>query len=105
MTAPDIPTVTASDPRWADTGITARQRDYWSQLGLLLTIGEARPGSGYQRVWPETEIEVAALMVRLIVAGIIPPVAARIARNGIHEVTEIGPGLYVGVECPAHRHA
>lgn len=67
------------------TGLTARQLDYWATKGYLQPT-KANPGSGFQRRWPTSERDVAALMVRLVKAGLAVNIAASVAR----EVVETG---------------
>jgi hypothetical protein len=75
------------DPRWAEFGVTYRQLDYWTRHGLL-SSDPPTPGSGTARRWSETEVEVAARLVRLLAAGLSLRVAAGVARAGcgVHEL-------------------
>lgn len=93
-----IAVTTATDPRWTKHArVTYRQLDYWTTKGYLLTTdGAASPGIGQPRVWPVTEIEVAARMIRLIAAGLVPRAAALVARNGFG-VTNLGDGITIEV--------
>lgn len=73
------------------TGATYRQLDHWCRREYLDVPGY---GVGTPRQWPESEIKVAQVMVRLTKAGIPPKVACKIARG----TTQIGPGITVTVE-------
>src|SRR5690606_4903181 len=53
-----------ADPRWLQVGVTYRMLDYWTTTGVL-RCDNPSPGSGRRRLWPESEIEVAARIVRL----------------------------------------
>jgi hypothetical protein len=81
--------VTLADMR--ATGATYRQLDYWTRCGWLLddpehTLGlNTLPGSGYWRKWTERDRRVAALMMRLIRAGLRTGVAAQIAHQAVDE--------------------
>jgi hypothetical protein len=74
------------------TGATYRQLDHWCRRGYLMS---GTPGTGYPRDWPESEIQVATVMVKLAAAGIPPKVAERVARAGGN--LEIGPGVWVSM--------
>ena len=66
-------------------GITYRQLDYWTRCGYLRPGQRANmrgDGIGYAREWSESELTVAAAMGRLIRLGLLPHVAARVARAG-----------------------
>ena len=75
------PTVGWSDPRWRTAGITVRRLDTWTVKGWLQTAGDATPGSGNYRRWPEAEIAVGARIAQLIHIGFQPALAARLARS------------------------
>lgn len=72
------------------TGATYRQLDHWCRMGYL---HPGSPGTGHSRVWPSTEIVVAAKMVRLVKAGISPRVAEQVARGQ----SNIGHGVTVTI--------
>ncbi len=73
-------TVIASDPRWAEAGLTYRQLWRWTTWGYLQCVGNPSPGSGNLRRWPESEIAIAARMLRLIEDGFTLRAAAKRAR-------------------------
>jgi DNA-binding transcriptional MerR regulator len=77
-----------------EIGITYRQCDHWTRLGLLkpLHLG----GSGHSREWTRAELDVARLMGRLVKAGMKPAVAAAIARSGDARY-EIADGIFIEV--------
>jgi hypothetical protein len=63
------------------SGATYRQLDYWIRQGYLRGIG--MEGSGTIRDYPDAEVEIAAIIVRLLAAGLVLPVAAAVARTVI----------------------
>jgi DNA-binding transcriptional MerR regulator len=63
-------------------GVSYRRLDYWTRRGYLKPDGNGL-GSGYWRRWPDDELAVAALMARLVGAGLVLDVAAKIARAAI----------------------
>jgi hypothetical protein len=80
------------------TGINYRQLDYWTNQGYLHCLDRKADKSGYPRRWPLAEREIAALMVRMIKAGIVPAVAATAARDAIEnhpDYAVIGNGLTI----------
>lgn len=60
-------------------GISYRQLDYWTRVGVLQPLGHARPGSGYERRWSQAEVRVATVVGRLANLGatrhVLRPVA------------------------------
>jgi DNA-binding transcriptional MerR regulator len=75
-----------------ELGITYRQLDWWTRLGLLrpLHVG----GSGVNREWTRAELEVARLMGHLVRAGATPALAERLARS---RRCELSPGIWIEV--------
>lgn len=75
------------------TGGTDRQIDHWVRSGHLRPVHDG--GSGRPREWPNTEVRVARLMVRLTAAGFTPARAAQIARASLGSTgpVAIGAGL------------
>ena len=67
----------------------------WCQDGYLHP-DIAKPGSGQSRSFPDGEVKVAAIMVRLVNAGLRVKMAERIARSGL-ERCEIAPGIVIEV--------
>ena len=63
------------------TGASVRQLDYWTRRGYIHADDRGHSGSGVRRHWPDGEVAVAAQMKRLIDAGIVLDVAARLARR------------------------
>jgi len=63
-------------------GISYRQLDYWTRIGLLRPI-DPTPGSGVARTWPDAEVVVAHMIRRLLDAGLELRVAARVAREQV----------------------
>lgn len=78
-------------------GITYAQLDRWSRKGYLRP-GRAgtRQSSGCFRVWTSGELKVAALMGRLVRAGLTPAAAAKAARADGRR-SEIAPGIWIEV--------
>lgn len=76
-------------------GITYRQLDYWTRIGLLHPgrRDPARHGSGTARTWTAAELEVARAMGKLTAAGLPPRAAEQVARAG--SPCEIAPGVLV----------
>jgi hypothetical protein len=66
-------------------GLTYRQLDYWTRVGYL-RAADPTPGTGQAREWPEMEVVVAALMLRLLQAGLVLAVAARVAREQSYDL-------------------
>ena len=77
-----------------ELGISYRQCDHWTRLGLLkpLHIG----GSGTPREWTRAELDVARVMGRLVAAGLKPEPASRVARSPGRRC-EIAPGVWIEV--------
>ena len=61
-------------------GITYRMLDYWTRKGWLRPYHDG--GSGRDRQWPATELQVAREMGLLVKAGLLPAAAHRVARAG-----------------------
>lgn len=74
--------------------ITYRQLDYWTRRGYLKP-GNAGAGSGHWRRWSAEERAVAAMMARLIAAGLTVEAAHKVARAGGR--VELAPGVVVEV--------
>lgn len=72
--------------------VSYRQLDHWTRRGWLRP--EHKGGSGRVRHWPSEELFVAQRMGRLVKAGIVAPVAARVAREG---VADLGYGVRIEV--------
>jgi hypothetical protein len=60
-------------------GVTYRQLDFWVRQGYLRP--EHGGGSGVARRWSDEELGVLERMARLVQGGVVPAVAARIARG------------------------
>jgi DNA-binding transcriptional MerR regulator len=84
----------------AEAGVTYRQVDYWSRIGLLrparIETGNIGQG-GIAREWDAEELRVAQLMGRLTAAGIGPRTAEQVARSPKGRF-EVGPGIWVEVD-------
>jgi hypothetical protein len=65
-------------------GVTQRQVGFWIKKGYLLP-DTPPPGSGHVREWPESEIQVAQLMARLVAAGFAPGAAVKHARAALRQ--------------------
>ncbi len=90
------PTVVGVDAMLA-TGISFRCLDYWTRRGYLRTV-DFRGGSGYRRGWPASEVDIAAMMRRLVSAGVTLARAHQIARAGGH--LEVAAGVHITVDRP-----
>lgn len=78
-------------------GLTYRQVDFWTTRGYL-RADEASPGCGNNRTWPQSEVRIAELMVRLTDAGLTVEAAHRAARGfGFDGRAELAPGVLVEV--------
>lgn len=82
--------------------LTYRQLDYWTRVGYLHPDG-AGEGSGSRRRWSDAERAVAAMMARLVAAGLVPDAAHKVARAGGR--LELAPGVTVEVDHGEHRAA
>ena len=67
-------------------GISYRQLDYWTRIGLLHAT-DPTPGSGVARTWPDREVVVALLIRHLLDAGLELRAAGRIAREQVERPT------------------
>lgn len=77
----DLPEGTVNGAQLAAlTGITYRKVDFWTRCGYLQPA-DGSPGSGYQRVYPPSEITVALLIQQLIDGGLLAGAAAPRARE------------------------
>ena len=65
-------------------GITYRQLDHWCHGGILHPIGGT--GSGYQREFTASEVEIAQIMSVLVKAGVQP----RPARTWAEDIITLG---------------
>ncbi len=79
------------------TGVTFRCLDYWTRRGYLRTA-DFRGGSGRRRTWPAGEVAVAAMMRRLVAAGIALARAHQIARAGGD--LEVATGVHISIDRP-----
>lgn len=69
-----------------ELGITYRQLDHWSTLGLLRPLHTG--GSGNNREWTRAELDVARLMGHLVRAGMRPALAGHLARERRFEIAD-----------------
>ncbi|MEV1201703.1 MerR family transcriptional regulator [Microbispora rosea] len=80
-------------------GLTWRQLDYWTNKGYLHPEGGG--SHGVARIWPEPELRIAALIARLVAAGMVMESAASVARSvvafGLVEV-ELGEGITLKIQ-------
>ena len=76
-------------------GLTYRQLDYWTVRGYLQVLGHPSPGTGRYRRWPVAELGIASLILRLIKSGLELAMAARVARDGRHE---LAPGIRLSID-------
>lgn len=73
-------------------GMTYRQLDWWTRSGYL-HAAKNHPGSGTARFYPLEEVHVAALVARLLDAGLSPSGAFLIAR----ELVTTGSSMLAGI--------
>lgn len=59
-------------------GISYRQLDYWTRLGILIPAQDAA-GSGTQRLWSEDEARIAVMLAALRQLGARLRLLARVA--------------------------
>ena len=85
----------------AAADVSYRQLDYWARQGYLQPLGEGH-GPGSQRSWPDSELQIAVLMRRLIDAGLTVARAAEVAR-ALVEARAAGT-ISVGAETPVVEH-
>ena len=79
----------------AAAGLTYKRVDFWTSAGYLRPL-ESSPGSGYQRIYPPSEVAVVRLMSDLTDAGLLPEMASLRAR----ELLETGTTQIAGM--PIH---
>jgi DNA-binding transcriptional MerR regulator len=75
----ETPTRYTSSTLCAETGVTYRRLDYWTRRGYLHP--DHRGGTGYDRIWPPEEIEIARRIDRLAAAGLPLAWSAEFARD------------------------
>jgi DNA-binding transcriptional MerR regulator len=75
------------------SGISYRQVDYWSRVGLLRPATDALPGNGYPRYFPTSEVVVATLMRQLTTAGL----QIRVAHQAARELATTGTTTLAGI--------
>jgi DNA-binding transcriptional MerR regulator len=63
------------------TGLTYRQLDRWTTQRYLRPEQPTGHGSGHAYVWTQAEIDIAAMMARLILLGVTAQQAAWVARD------------------------
>lgn len=95
----DVELVGYDDPRWGAAGVTYRRLHLWTTNGYLVA-DSASPGSGYARLWPVDQVEVAARMVRLTDAGLSVAAAAKVARAPYGTPVGIARGVVVMLARP-----
>jgi DNA-binding transcriptional MerR regulator len=79
-------------------GATYRQIDHWARQGWIRPIH--RGGTGHNREWPQTELQIADLMRRLLCAGLTVDVAALVARTAIERqpLVKLAPGITLAID-------
>jgi hypothetical protein len=80
--------VSGNDRVLSVSGLSYRQLDHAVRKGYLRPQGGE--GTGYPRTWPAAEVEVARIYGRLVLAGVTPAAAARVARGGA-----LAPGIRI----------
>lgn len=85
----------------AEVGVTYRQADYWVRRGWILA---PQLGSGYPRRIAPAEVDALRTMARLVIAGLTPETAARLAREtngrGRHELAD---GVHIVLTAPVQK--
>lgn len=81
----------------ARADVTYRQVDLWVGNHYLRPVGPASPGPGERRRFTRAEVEVACRMGRLTRAGLLPELAARVARQPGGRY-ELATGVWIVVE-------
>lgn len=86
------------------SGISYRQLDYWCRTGLLATLDDSNPGSGWARRFPETQVLRACTLAALLAIG----VSLQTCREVIDELldrgrVDLGPFTLVDNLHPTHR--
>jgi hypothetical protein len=87
MTTATHPATYSSAEVCRSIGLTYRQLDYWCRHGWLKpepqSRGNAKPGygPGWDRRWPQAELDTARMMARLVHLGITAQQAAKVARD------------------------
>lgn len=94
----------SSEDAVTEAGVTYRQLDYWTRCGYVRAEQE-EAGPGFPRGWSRGEVEVLALLARLVRCGFSPARASVIARAAVEESplmgessVEIADGLTLTVE-------
>ncbi|MGW4791191.1 MerR family transcriptional regulator [Nonomuraea sp. NPDC004297] len=79
-------------------GLTYRRLDHWTRAGYLHPAHAG--GTGHTREWPQTELQVADLMRRLVDAGLTVDVAALAARAhlGGRPIVKLAPGVVLAID-------
>jgi DNA-binding transcriptional MerR regulator len=80
--------MTATTAWLAQHGLSYRQLDYWTTRGYIVAY-ESNPGSGRAREWQHGELELAALMAKLVRHGMTVPAAAKLVRERQHVAREV----------------
>ncbi|NUW45579.1 MerR family transcriptional regulator [Nonomuraea rhodomycinica] len=82
-----------------DRGLTMRTLNRWIAHGHLQP---GRHGHGKPREWPQQELQIAALMIRLTEGGLTTGVAAIIARahiaDGGRPLIKLAHGLVIAID-------
>ncbi|HUR74426.1 MAG TPA: MerR family transcriptional regulator [Sporichthya sp.] len=80
-----------------DRGLDQRSLTYWIDQKLIHPIGRGR---GNPRHWPQTELQVADLMRRLVDAGLTAGVAAIAARAHLdgRPLVRLAPGVVLAID-------
>lgn len=74
----------------AEAGITFRQLDYWTRIGVAFPHAEAR-GQGSRRVWTRGEVEVLKSMATWTRLGVDLRNARALAEQGAYIAYDTSP--------------
>jgi DNA-binding transcriptional MerR regulator len=81
-----------------DRGLTYRRLDHWTRAGYLHPHQQG--GTGNVRAWPQTELQIADLMRRLVEAGLtagVAAIAARAHHNG-RPLVKLAAGVVLAID-------
>jgi DNA-binding transcriptional MerR regulator len=79
-------------------GLTYRRLDHWARQGWLKPNHDG--GTGNWRAWPQTELQIADLMRRLVEAGLtagVAAIAARAHHNG-RPLVRLAAGVVLAID-------
>jgi DNA-binding transcriptional MerR regulator len=81
MTTAIRPAMLSSAEVCRQTGLTYRQVDQWTNHRYLRPTQPTGHGTGHNRIFSQTELDIARMMARLVLLGVTAQQAARVARD------------------------